>query len=667
MALSDYIPNVFGQAAPSYLQGLLGAEETQNLQNRANVQGLLGAGLALAQGMSRTGPRRSAAENILGALAGGFGAAGGAYDQGIKNYVTQQQIAQTQLQQAQATNRLRAIQQASKDNPQLAQLFAINPEEASKQLIFQERAKRYQSLLGEPSTQPALSTSQTIVPSVVSVDQTMMPNANVSTDMPAPATSSTAIPEPTGQAQPKVQLVNPANVEKARRYRIAAQQATLEGDTATANIYYNEANRIDPPENITFRDGMAFSNKSGLIANFGGTKQLTTQEVKDKGLDPNKRYQVGMSGVITEIPTTAKVEQLTTEQANKEGLRTGSGQIYARLPNGEIKQIQGAITTILTPQQAKEKGLRTTEGQTWQVDSSGNYSIIQGTNIEGQLNKQQLIASLPTQANNVYPTLKPRFDALVARAPGLTADQINSEITSILDADSKILADLDPKLQAAEINRRKAGATVLYPVNSMPLGKEGANKVDTQLLDLGQSRLRLQSISANFNPKYLETPFQLRMTAVAELEKLGKKPSTQDAADLAAYSEFAQSAYNELNAYINLITGAAVGSGDEEARLRKGVPDPQKDSPTQFLTKLNTKIKEGRLYEARLGYIKNKGMKITDAGLVDVNQIPTMMRNREAEIKNNKKLFGNQEYNAKDPNHKAIVRSILSKEFGLVD
>jgi hypothetical protein len=35
-------------------------------------------------------------------LAGGFGAAGGAYDQGIKNYVTQQQIAQTQLAQQDA-------------------------------------------------------------------------------------------------------------------------------------------------------------------------------------------------------------------------------------------------------------------------------------------------------------------------------------------------------------------------------------------------------------------------------------------------------------------------------------------------------------------------------------------------------------------------------------
>ena len=85
------------------------------------------------------------------------------------------------------------------------------------------------------------------------------------------------------------------------------------------------------------------------------------------------------------------------------------------------------------------------------------------------------------------------------------------------------------------------------------------------------------------------------------------------------------------------------------------------------LTKLNTKIKEGRLYEARLGYIKNKGMKITDAGLVDVNQIPTLMRNRKVEIIKDNKLFGNKEYDPKDVNHKAIVRTILAKEFGLAD
>jgi hypothetical protein len=139
MAIEDYLPNVFGSSAPAYLQGLLGAEETQKLQGRANVQGLLGAGLALAQGMSRVGPRRSAAENILGALAGGFGAAGGAYDQGVKNYVTQQQIAQTQLAQAQAANKLRSIEQAKRLYPDLAPLADIDQGKFAEEVALRQR------------------------------------------------------------------------------------------------------------------------------------------------------------------------------------------------------------------------------------------------------------------------------------------------------------------------------------------------------------------------------------------------------------------------------------------------------------------------------------------------------------------------------------------------
>ena len=158
MAITDYIPNIFGQAAPSYIQGLLGAEETQNLQNRANVQGLLGAGLSLAQGMSRTGPRRSAAENVLGALAGGFGAAGGAYDQGIKNYVTQQQIAQTQLAQAQAANKLKSIAQAKVQYPDLAPLADIDPGKFAEEVALRQRIAGFGKQQGQqgPETPESL-------------------------------------------------------------------------------------------------------------------------------------------------------------------------------------------------------------------------------------------------------------------------------------------------------------------------------------------------------------------------------------------------------------------------------------------------------------------------------------------------------------------------------
>jgi len=144
MAITDYIPNVFGSAAPTTYEGLLGMglispEQMQKTQNTANIQGLLGAGLALAQGMSKMGPRRSAAENILGALSGGFGAAGGAYQQGLQNVVQQQQLQSAALTQAQATNRLKAIQQAKAKYPDLAPLADIDPGKFAEEVALKER------------------------------------------------------------------------------------------------------------------------------------------------------------------------------------------------------------------------------------------------------------------------------------------------------------------------------------------------------------------------------------------------------------------------------------------------------------------------------------------------------------------------------------------------
>lgn len=210
MAITDYIPNIFGQAAPSYLPGLLGAEETQNLQNRANVQGLLGAGLALAQGMSRTGPRRSAAENILGSIAGGFGAAGGAYDQGIKNYVTQQQIAQTQLAQQdallkrqQTQDRLAQIKAIEKEDPALARLLMIDPAEGAKQLALKQQLSGFKGQEGVKTPASLRAQAQAVYasgnPGLKPYGDALMQEA-ADLELNPNAVSQTPTPQPPAQA-----------------------------------------------------------------------------------------------------------------------------------------------------------------------------------------------------------------------------------------------------------------------------------------------------------------------------------------------------------------------------------------------------------------------------------------------------------------------------------
>lgn len=343
MAITDYIPNVFGQAAPSYLPGLLGAEETKNLQNRANIQGLLGAGLALAQGMSNVGPRRSAAENILGALAGGFGAAGGAYDQGIKNYVTQQQIAQTQLAQGQAATKLRSIAEAKAKYPDLAPLFDIDSGEAVKQVINRERAKMY-GFGGQANQVPAQVPSQ-----MPAQDQTQV----VSQDQLQPA-----------QAQTN-QLIDPASLAKANENRRKAAFAYSMGDDKMGKFFTDEADRLDPKETFMFRDGKMVSTKRGLVGDFGGVKQLSPEEAKARGLDPTRG-------------------------------------IWMLKGDGTPQLIEGTKPNarLLTDIEVKERGLPTDRGQVYQVGSDNKIDLVQGTMVD----KEKFTGEYANLANTMFGT-----------------------------------------------------------------------------------------------------------------------------------------------------------------------------------------------------------------------------------------------------------------------
>jgi hypothetical protein len=134
MALEDLTP--FGVLPKAY-QGLLGEEETAALQKRAQIQGLLGAGLALAKGMSAYGPPRSALQNILGSVAGGFESAGGAYEGGLKQAMNAQDIRQKQIQIQQADALRKEVENVMKtpdvaNNPSLMALLRADPKEGLK-------------------------------------------------------------------------------------------------------------------------------------------------------------------------------------------------------------------------------------------------------------------------------------------------------------------------------------------------------------------------------------------------------------------------------------------------------------------------------------------------------------------------------------------------------
>jgi hypothetical protein len=110
-SLSDLVPNIYGGVASGY-EGILGNQQAQQIGQRANIGGLLGAAAALAQGMGSQGSRRSGVQNVLNALGAGYGVAGNVAQQGLQNFALQQQAANQQLQREKTLRDLQREQTA---------------------------------------------------------------------------------------------------------------------------------------------------------------------------------------------------------------------------------------------------------------------------------------------------------------------------------------------------------------------------------------------------------------------------------------------------------------------------------------------------------------------------------------------------------------------------
>ena len=216
------------------------------------------------------------------------------------------------------------------------------------------------------------------------------------------------------------------------------------------------------------------------------------------------------------------------------------------------------------------------------------------------------------------------------------------------------------------INLRRSGAgttsTIVYPPGAVAPGTSAQNKIDEALLGSGSRLQVLNRISEAYRPEFLQTRFKVAQGLVELGEKLGREPNPEERQNLEQFSRFRQDAVRQLNQYINEITGAAIGQGEEAERLKSGVPNPGTglfggDSPTVFLSKLNNTVRDLRLAEARLQYIKTKGFNIQDVALDDM---PTIMRKRKEQIV---KDFGLDEARSED---REVLKNRLAAEFGLL-
>jgi hypothetical protein len=348
MAIEDLTP--FG-TAPKFYQGLLGEEETAALQKKAQIQGLLGAGLALAKGMSSYGPPRSALQNILGAVAGGFESSGGTYQQGLQNYQTQQQLEQLKIKQQQTRNQMTGIANAKTKYPDLAPLADIDPQEFVKAVAAREETNRARERMatyeqiGAPTQQQPVSNAPAASSIPLYGDMAEMPQ-NVITPQQAPQQQLSQLEQ---------------NKQQAAIFRQRQQQALLNKDTEAAKFFGDRAEELYP--------------KAGF-------------------------YRVG-----DELISTIDMKPVYTAKAKPEEFTGNLGNLSLRYFKTKNPADLDANQLNFLDTKAKEMGIGespkvVTNVYTGQLDKT-NKTKVQ----EQQLNTSDQIASL----NNIQLSYKPEF------------------------------------------------------------------------------------------------------------------------------------------------------------------------------------------------------------------------------------------------------------------
>ncbi len=267
----------------------------------------------------------------------------------------------------------------------------------------------------------------------------------------------------------------------------------------------------------------------------------------------------------------------------------------------------------------------------------------------------------------------PQFSRLMlARVAQIDKMLEGPQLEEVFDPDSPTGTRLLPRREAAgkpgkpstgfEITTGPEGTTIKTGVRQTGggevLSKPTQTKLEEEIRTAQAGLQRLDSIVAAFKPEYLTLPTKASMAVAAGKELLGMELTEEQKTALTEYTAFKRDSVDNLNRYIKDITGAQMSEAEAD-RLRKGVPDPEEDSPTQFKAKLDATVKSLRLTAARASFALRHGLGMST---VPLETMPQLIDNRGAELE---AQLRRANPGLPEDQIRAQVRAQLRTEFGI--
>ena len=214
------------------------------------------------------------------------------------------------------------------------------------------------------------------------------------------------------------------------------------------------------------------------------------------------------------------------------------------------------------------------------------------------------------------------------------------------------------QLQAARNKNEPLANLIGQAIGKVPKAlQDDVDKMKMQSIDqIG----RLEGIKQRFKPEWQtwETTFKQKGLNFADsLDVIRDKIPESERKTMVEYASFKMEAVDNLNRYIKEMTGAAMSEA-EAVRLRQAIPDPEKDSPTQFKAKLENAIRLSKLTHARYVSMGKYGVN----KYTPVDAIPDVINQRANQIE---QQLRQQNPQAAQPLVDKAVKDALKQEFGI--
>jgi hypothetical protein len=159
--------------------------------------------------------------------------------------------------------------------------------------------------------------------------------------------------------------------------------------------------------------------------------------------------------------------------------------------------------------------------------------------------------------------------------------------------------------------------------------KPTINTLQDTVLNAGESIGRLTQIEQLYDRDFLTLEGKIGQWWRKSKDFLNVDLSPEDQKQLEAYTDFQSSAMDNLNLVLNQLSGAAI-SPAEAKRIRAAWPDPAKDSPREFISKVRARMRDLKLAKARATYILGGGgtLKDIETGRLSITGMKTIIKDK---------------------------------------